>query len=61
MIIRGRRFRVSRFTLHMMRTAFERTRPATPDNLYTDIGSDALAATFVGHATSCCSGRGSTS
>src|SRR5919108_3518118 len=51
MIIRGRRYRFTRFTLHMMRTAFERTRPATPDNLYTQIGSDALAATFVGHAT----------
>jgi L-ascorbate metabolism protein UlaG (beta-lactamase superfamily) len=51
MLIRGRRFRVSRFTVHMMRTAFERTRPATPDNLYTQIGADALAATFVGHAT----------
>ena len=40
MIIRGRRFRVSRFTLHMMRTAFERTLPATPDYLHTQIGSD---------------------
>jgi L-ascorbate metabolism protein UlaG (beta-lactamase superfamily) len=51
MIIRGRRFRVSRFTLHMMRTAFERTRPASPDNLYTQISAEALAATYVGHAT----------
>src|SRR5918992_1269787 len=51
MIIRGRRYRLTRFTLHMMRTAFEWTRPAIPDNLYTQIGPDDLAATFVGHAT----------
>ena len=51
MIIRGRRYRLSRFTLHMMRTAFEHTRPAKPDHLYAHIGADDLAATFVGHAT----------
>lgn len=51
MIIRGRRHRLSRYTLHMMRTAFEHTRPATPDHLYAQVGADDLAATFVGHAT----------
>jgi L-ascorbate metabolism protein UlaG (beta-lactamase superfamily) len=51
MIIRGRRYRVTRYALHMLRTAFEHTRPATPDYLYTQIGSDDLAVTFVGHAT----------
>jgi L-ascorbate metabolism protein UlaG (beta-lactamase superfamily) len=51
MIIRGRRYRVTRYALHMLRTAFEQTRPATPDHLYTQIGSDDLAVTFVGHAT----------
>ena len=29
MIIRGRRYRVTRYALHMVRTAFEHTRPAT--------------------------------
>src|SRR5919197_5325699 len=51
MIIRGRRYRLSHFTLHMMRTAFERTRPAKPDHLYAHIGAQELATTFVGHAT----------
>ena len=51
MIIRGRRYRFSRLAMHVMRTAFEHTRPAEPDNLYTHIGPDELAATFVGHAT----------
>jgi L-ascorbate metabolism protein UlaG (beta-lactamase superfamily) len=51
MIIRGRRYRVTRYALHMLCTAFEQTRPATPDHLYTQIGSDDLAVTFVGHAT----------
>lgn len=51
MMVRGRRFRFTRFALHMARAAFERTRPATPDNIFTQLGADALAVTFVGHAT----------
>ncbi len=51
MIIRGRRYRVTRYAMHMLRTAFEQTRPATPDNRYIQVSSDDLAATFVGHAT----------
>jgi L-ascorbate metabolism protein UlaG (beta-lactamase superfamily) len=51
MTIRGRRYRVTRYALHMLRTAFEQTRPATPDHLYTQIHADDLAVTFVGHAT----------
>jgi L-ascorbate metabolism protein UlaG (beta-lactamase superfamily) len=46
-----RRFRLSRFALHMLRAACDRTRPATPDNVYTRVGGEDLAATFVGHAT----------
>lgn len=51
MLIRGRRYRLSRLTMHLMRTAFDRTRPAVPDHRYAQIGPDDLAATFVGHAT----------
>jgi L-ascorbate metabolism protein UlaG (beta-lactamase superfamily) len=51
MIIRGRRYRATRYALHMLRTAFEQTRPATPDHLYRQVQSDDLAVTFVGHAT----------
>jgi L-ascorbate metabolism protein UlaG (beta-lactamase superfamily) len=51
MIIRGRRYRLSRLTLHLMRTVFDHTRPAIPSHLYAQIRSDDLAATFVGHAT----------
>jgi L-ascorbate metabolism protein UlaG (beta-lactamase superfamily) len=51
MIIRGRRYRVTRYALHMLRTAFEQTQPATPDNLHTQLSTDDLAVTFVGHAT----------
>jgi L-ascorbate metabolism protein UlaG (beta-lactamase superfamily) len=51
MVIGGRRYRLSRFTLHMLRTAFEHTRPAAADFLYTLTNADDLAATFVGHAT----------
>jgi L-ascorbate metabolism protein UlaG (beta-lactamase superfamily) len=51
MIIRGRRYRVTRYALHMLRTAFEQTRPATPDHLHAQMGADDLAVTFVGHAT----------
>jgi L-ascorbate metabolism protein UlaG (beta-lactamase superfamily) len=51
MLIRGRRYRLSRLTMHLMRTAFDHTRPAVPDHRYAQIGSYDLAATFVGHAT----------
>jgi L-ascorbate metabolism protein UlaG (beta-lactamase superfamily) len=51
MIIRGRRYRVTRYAMHMLRTAFEQTRPATPDHLHAQMGADDLAVTFVGHAT----------
>ena len=46
-----RRFRISRFTLHMLRAACDRTRPAVPNDTYTRLGPDDLAATFVGHST----------
>lgn len=51
MIIRGRRYRVARYAMHMVRTAFEHTRPAMPDDLHTQVAPDDLAVTFVGHAT----------
>jgi L-ascorbate metabolism protein UlaG (beta-lactamase superfamily) len=51
MIIRGRRYRVARYAMHMLRTAFEETRPAMPDHLHRQVGPDDLAVTFVGHAT----------
>jgi L-ascorbate metabolism protein UlaG (beta-lactamase superfamily) len=51
MLIRGRRYRLSRLTMHLMRTAFDHTRPAVLDHRYAQIGPDDLAATFVGHAT----------
>lgn len=46
-----RRFRLSRFALHMLRAACDRTRAAAPDNIYSRLGAADQAATFVGHAT----------
>jgi L-ascorbate metabolism protein UlaG (beta-lactamase superfamily) len=51
MLTHRRRFRFSRFALHMLRAALDHTRPATPDHTYMRLGPDDLGATFVGHST----------
>ncbi len=51
MIERGGQFRRGRFALHLLRAALVRTRRATRELVYKQLGPEARAVTFIGHST----------